>query len=912
MHAQGLGIGFRVSYRRPMNLSTILETEILPLVQKPSRYLGTEINAVHKPSARVRLALAFPDLYDLGLGNLGIHILYTILNQMDGISAERVYAPGVDMEALLRERGLPLFGLESKDSLDQFDGIGFTLQSELTYTNILNMIDLIGMPLRTADRRESDPLTFAGGPAVFNPEPLAPFVDFFVIGDGEDVVTEIARVFDLVAGRDDRLDALAGVEGVYVPARYKMDVMPDGRVLPPVDGPKIRKRIARDLNGATFPVDYIVPFTQQVHDRISLEVLRGCTQGCRFCQAGMTTRPVRERSIENINDLMDRTLETTGYEEVSLVSLSTCDYSTVRQMVDSVVRRAAPERVGVSLPSLRLDSFSVELADMVAGIRRTGLTFAPEAASPRLRAVINKWIPDEDLLNMSSSAFKLGWDHVKLYFMIGLPTERDDDIEAIADLTLKTLAVGREWNPKAKVNTGVSTFVPKPFTPFQWSQQLGLDETRRRQGILLDRFRQRNGVKFGRHDPAETWLEGLVSRTDRRTADLLERAYQLGCRFDAWDEHRRMDLWLQAIEETEFDVDDALRERAIDERLPWDHIDILIPKKWFQEDWERAVELKHAEDCRHLRCHHCGLIDEERQLCASMLRKSRKGARAEKDWTRPPAPAEMGLKPPRPGLPPIRPPEAPAVQRLIFRVGTVGGARYLSHLESMNAWLRTLRRAKVPLVYSQGFHPHPKVAFSSARPVAEASLGEYMDITLNERVDPDTLLADLAEKVPTGFRVFGVAEVPLKAPSLMSSVAGMDYVVIVDGEPDEWEPVVAGLMVRDRIDVERRNKKKKRRRGPSMRVIDIRPNIGSVELEGVGDKQTLIRITLETVDGRGAKIREVLEAMAADFSDAVVVRVNTRFVEALALGPMALGKGEQVVEALKAQTATESVGQSVQ
>ena len=888
-----------------MNLSTILENELLPKVEKPSRYLGSEINAVHKPQSRVRLALAFPDLYDIGLGNLGLHILYAVINGLEGISAERVYAPATDLEALLRERDLPLFALESKDSLDQFDGIGFTLQSELTFTNILNLIDLAGMPIRTKDRREEDPLTFAGGPAVFNPEPLAPFMDFFVIGDGEDVVIEIAQVLDRVQGREARLDALAELEGVYVPARYAMETLPDGRILPPVDGPKIRKRITKDLNGATFPVDYIVPFTQQVHDRISLEVLRGCTQGCRFCQAGMTTRPVRERTIENINDLMDRTLQTTGYEEVSLVSLSTCDYSNVRQMVDQVVRRAAPERIGVSLPSLRLDSFSVELADMVAGIRRTGLTFAPEAASPRLRAVINKWIPDEDLLNMSSEAFKRGWDHVKLYFMIGLPTERDDDIEAIADLTLRTVEVGKEWNPKAKVNTGVSTFVPKPFTPFQWSEQLSLEETKRRQGILLERFRRVNGVKFGRHDPAETWLEGLVSRADRRGADLIEAAWRLGCRFDAWDEHRSLAKWMEAIEQIGYDVDDALRARDVDERLPWDHIDILVSKEWFKEDWERAQQLQHAEDCRHSKCHRCGVIDHERPLCAHMLRNSIEGRKSERDWERPAPPVEMGLKPPRPGLPPVRPPEPPAVQRLIFRVGIVGGARYLSHLETMNAWLRTLRRAEVPLVYSQGFHPHPKVAFSSARPVAEASLGEYMDITLNKRVDPDVLLERLQETVPAGFRVFGVSEVGLKSPSLMSVVDGMEYVVIVDGEPETWEPAVAGLLVRDEIVVERRTKRKARRRGPPTRSIDIRPNIQTVEVEAAGESQSLIRISLRTIERRGAKIREVLAAMGADFTNAQVVRLNTRFTDELDLGAMAQGKAERVADALAAR-ATES------
>jgi radical SAM family uncharacterized protein/radical SAM-linked protein len=881
-----------------MNLSTILQSELLPQVEKPSRYIGSEINSVVKTNPEVRLALAFPDLYDLGLGNLGLHILYAVLNGLEGIAAERVYAPGVDMEALLRERGLPAFALESKDSLDEFDGIGFTLQSELTFTNILNLIDLSGMSLRTADRREDDPLTFAGGPAVFNPEPLAPFMDFFVIGDGEDIVIEIAELLRAVKGREARLDALAKVPGIYVPARFEMETLPDGRILPPVDGPKIRKRITKDLNGSTFPVNYIVPFTQQVHDRVSLEVLRGCTQGCRFCQAGMTTRPVRERTIENIGDLMDRTLEKTGYEEVSLVSLSTCDYSNVRQMVDSVVRKAAPARVGVSLPSLRLDSFSVELADMVAGIRRTGLTFAPEAASPRLRAVINKWIPDEDLLNMSSEAYKRGWDHVKLYFMIGLPTERDDDIEAIADLTLRTLAVGREWNRKAKVNTGVSTFVPKPFTPFQWAEQVSLAETKRRQNILYQRFGRTNGVKFGRHDPAETWLEGLVSRSDRRAADLLEAAFKLGCRFDAWDEHRSLSAWEEAIEISGFDVDDALRARDLNERLPWDHIDILIPKTWFQEDWERAVQLQHAEDCRHSKCHRCGVIDQERPLCAHMLRNSIDGRKAEADWVRPPAPVEMGLQPPSPGLPPIRPPEPVAVQRLIVRTGIVGSARFLSHLETMNAWLRTLRRAKVPLVYSQGFHPHPKVAFSSARPVAEASLGEYMDITLNERMDPEALLKSLAKLVPTGFRVFGVQEVGLKAPSLMSTVDGMDYVVIVDGTPDKWEPAVAGLLVRDTIEVTRRTKKKYRRKGPPTRQVEIRPNIVSISVEPAGDTQTVIRIVLKTVDNRGAKVREVLEAMGADFSKAQTVRVNTRFTDDIDLGVMAQGAGEAFAEAL--------------
>ncbi len=888
-----------------MNLIDLLEDEILPAVTKPSRYLGTEHNSVHKDlsTVKVRMALIFPDLYDIGLGNLGLHILYAVLNKVEDVWAERVYSPAVDMEAQLRKRGLPIFALESKDPLSCFDGLGFTLQSELTYTNILNILDLSNIPLRVSERGESDPLTFCGGPAVFNPEPLVPFMDFFVFGDGEDIVLEIAAVFREHSTRKARLKALSEVEGIYVPELFPFDVLDDGQILPSISVPKIRKRIARDLNTATFPVDYIVPFTRQVHDRISLEVLRGCTQGCRFCQAGMTTRPVRERTIENIEDLMDRTLEATGYEEVSLVSLSTCDYSEVRSMVQRVVERAAPEHIGVSLPSLRLDSFSVELADMVAGIRRTGLTFAPEAASPRLRAVINKWIPDEELLVMSSEAYKRGWDHVKLYFMIGLPTERDDDIEAIADLTLKTLRVGKQYNSKAKVNTGVSTFVPKPFTPFQWAAQITPEETERRQRILDAKIGRNSSIKFGRHPAEETFLEGLVSRADRRAGDLLERAFQLGCRFDAWDEHRNMTLWRQAIDELDYDVAFQLRERELDERLPWDHIDILIPKKWFQEDWQRAVELKHAEDCRHSKCHRCGVIDEERELCAHMLRNAIEGRKSEKTFTRVSNPYLLPAT--EPGKPPERL-EPPPVQRLVFRIGLLGPARFLSHLETANAWIRTLRRARLPLSYSKGFHPHPKVNFEAARPVAEESLGSYMDILLKERVDPQKVLHHLQQITAKGFFLFSVEEVPLKAPSLMGSVEQMDYLMELSLPQQEVLTKLEQLLAAEEIIVERKAKKKKSRRGryrfQKMRKLNMRPHIKTLSLftkeaqdpaiqiahallksaEGKGehgdvDEKTIIQASLIRINERGLRPMELMGLFGLLPEQVRIVRLKTHF-----------------------------------
>ena len=855
-----------------MSLREVLQNDILARVEKPSRYLGTELNAVHKDASKVeiRLALAFPDLYDLGLGNLGLHILYAVLNQLDYVWAERVYAPAPDLEQQLRDRGLPLFANESHEGLQVFDGIGFTLQSELTYTNILNIIDLAGLPLRSANRGEDAPLLFAGGPAVFNPEPIAPFMDFFVIGDGEDIVLELAEVFrkHKHSPRAERLAAIAQLEGIYVPALYPMETLADGRVLPPVEGPIIRKRTTKDLNGSTFPVDYIVPFTQQVHDRVSLEVLRGCTQGCRFCQAGMTTRPVRERTIDNIEDLMKRTLETTGYEEVSLVSLSTCDYSKVRTMVDRVADLAQQERVSVSLPSLRLDSFSVGLADRVADMRRTGLTFAPEAATPRLRSVINKWIPDEELLEMSAKAYGLGWNHVKLYFMIGLPTERDEDVEAIAELTLKTVREGRKINPKARVNTGVSTFVPKPFTPFQWSRQIGIEETEARQDILQKRFAGNGSVKFGRHEAKETFLEGLVTRGDRRAADLIEAAYRNGARMDAWSEHLDFDAWMKAVDDVGFDVQDALRERELNERLPWDHIDIHIPKLWFQQDWERAVQLKWAPDCRAKRCHKCGVIDVERELCASMLRDNIDGRKAESDYVRPDK---------------TEPPEEPLpVQRLRFRVGRTSDARFLSHLEWMNAWLRALRRARAPLSYSQGFHAHPKVNFSTAMPVGEESTGDYMDVTLKERVEASQLMARLQAVVPRGFLVLGVEEVGLKAPSLMSAVQGFDYTLMIpDIDRDELASRIWALNSSDEVVVQRSVKARvrirgRKRRRREMRPLDLKPMIQHLELRE-GEGTAVIDFQTRTHEGRYAKVKDIVGLLDLDPARTRVLKKETLF-----------------------------------
>lgn len=860
-----------------MSLSELLEREILPRVEKPSRYLGNEVNAVRKAGddVEVRIALAFPDLYDLGLGNLGIHILYAALNALPWAACERVYAPALDMEAQMRSHGVPLFGLETRTPVGEMDGLGVTLQSELTYTNILNLFDLSGIPLRTADRDDSHPLTFAGGPAVFNPEPIAPFMDFFVIGDGEDVMLEIASVMRDLKGarRSTKLLALSQIEGIYVSALYPFETLADGRIVPREDAPKVRKRITRDLDGATFPTDYIVPFTQQVHDRISLEVLRGCTQGCRFCQAGMVTRPVRERRLDKVDELLQKTLANTGYEEVSLVSLSTCDHSRVRQLVENTVEAVKDQHVSVSLPSLRLDSFSVDLADMVAETRRTGLTVAPEAASPRLRAVINKWIPDEDLLAMADRAYELKWRHVKLYFMIGLPTERDDDIVAIADLAERTLGVGKRHNRAARVNLGVSTFVPKPFTPFQWAEQVDLPEIERRQDILQGALRSRD-IKFGRHDPEETWLEGLVSRADRRAADLLEAAFRKGCRFDAWREHLRFDLWLEAVDEVGYDVADALRARDVDERLPWDHIDVLIPKDWFVDDWQRALELQHAPDCRHKRCHKCGVIDVERELCASMLRDNIEGRKLEAQWSR--KEAEEPAPAPEP------------VQRIWLRIARTGATRFLSHLETQAAWIRALRRARAPLAYSQGFHPHPKIAFSTALPLGEETVGDYLDVTLVDRVDPALLVTQLNQTLPDGFEVLDAVEVDLRAPSLMGlNAGGVFKVQLFDAAADAVAGRVAELVAAESLEIERKGKQRRGRgrRDRVMRTLDIRPMMRDLRVDTDASVPT-VHVELIAHDGKPGKVREIVGLLTDDPATARVIRVETLVASGDAHAPL--------------------------
>jgi len=591
---------------------------LLARVARPARYLGHELNSIHKDHGRVALtfALCFPDVYEVGMSHLGLRLLYDILNRREDVACERAFAPWPDMAELLVETRTPLWALESGRALADFDVIGFSLQHELNFTNVLLMLDLAGIPLRRADRGPGCPLVVGGGPAAFNPEPLADFFDLFVVGDGEEAAVQLVEACLACSGDRARLlrelGGDGGPDGFYVPGFYTPRYAGDGRLasLEAANGApaRVRKALVPDLGGAPFPESPVVPFLDVVHDRITLEICRGCTRGCRFCQAGMIYRPVRERPLEELLDLARRQVQSTGHEEISLASLSSSDYSGIRRLAKELVDEYGGRGVGVSLPSLRIDSFSVGLADEVQKVRKSGLTFAPEAGTERLRAVINKNVTEEDLLDAVGAAFGLGWDSVKLYFMIGLPTETDEDLLAIAGLTGKVWRRHRELRPGRGLRLAVScaSFVPKAHTPFQWEPQVGREELFRRQEVLRRALPKR--IKFSWHDVRQSFIEAALARGDRRQSEAIERAYRLGCRFDAWDEHFRFDLWQRAFAETGLDPAwYANRERDRDELLPWDHIDSGVTKKYLLAEREAALRGESTPDCRAGNCAGCGV-----------------------------------------------------------------------------------------------------------------------------------------------------------------------------------------------------------------------------------------------------------------------------------------------------------------
>ncbi len=583
--------------------------EFLLKVSKPGRYIGNEWNAVLKnwKDVEVKVALVFPDTYEIGMSHLGWQILYHLLNKEEYVLAERVFAPWLDFEEMLRKKNIPLFSLESKNPLRDFDLIGFSLMYEMSYTNVLNILDLGGIPLFSQEREETFPLIVAGGTCTFNPEPLSPFIDAFVIGEGEEVILEIVELIKRDKGQGTRdkgelLKELTKIPGVYVPSLYPA---PQSRKEFPL---KVTKRIIANLDQSFFPTRLIVPFIDVVHNRVSLEIFRGCTQGCRFCQAGMIYRPVRERSLDVLLNLAEESIKKTGFEELSLLSLSTSDYTHLEELVEGLMRRFSQKGIEISLPSLRPDTFSFSLAQKLKETKKGGLTFVPEAGTQRMRDLINKKVSEDDLIEAVNSALLSGWTSLKLYFMIGLPGEKDEDIEGIVALTKRIRKEVKPYHKFKRINLSISSFVPKPHTPFQWERQRPREEIEEKQRYLWTNLRDKK-LSLSWHSKELSLLEGVFSRGDKALGKVLHRAFRLGCKFDAWSEYFHYALWEEAFLKEGVDPSFYQRERSYDEVLPWEHIDSGVEKKFLIKEAERSKRGELTPDCRQ-RCLNCGLEKE--------------------------------------------------------------------------------------------------------------------------------------------------------------------------------------------------------------------------------------------------------------------------------------------------------------
>ncbi|WP_027369920.1 TIGR03960 family B12-binding radical SAM protein [Desulfovermiculus halophilus] len=716
---------------------------LLPCLPRPSHYLGTEYNAVHKDPARIALhwGLAFPDLYQVGMSHLGLKVLYHILNADPRIWAERAFAPSPEAAAILRDSTSPLATLESHTPLSELDILGFSLTHELCYTTVLYMLDLAHIPFRSSERSAGHPLLIAGGGACVNPEPVAPFFDLFVIGDGEEVVSDISRIV-LQAKEDQKskpeiLAQLGDLPGIYVPAPFhRTDMEP----------PRVEKRVLVDLNAAQPPAAQIVPYGQAVHDRLTLEIARGCTRGCRFCQAGMTMRPVRERSLPRLDEQLQAGLDGTGFEEISFLSLSTGDYSQLEALFNQSLARCQKEQVAISLPSLRVGSLSPRLMRSMASLRRTGATVAPEAGSQRLRDVINKGITEQALLEHAGDLFASGWKRIKLYFMIGLPTETYQDLQAIHDLCLRVLDTAGTEKKKVQLTASVAVFVPKPHTPFQWEAQDDPATVREKIAFLQDLFRRPKNLTLRWHDPEMSSIEGVFSRGDRSLAPVLEDAYARGDILSSWQEHFDFSLWNQVLTEHGTDLAPWLGARSEEEALPWRIINCGVRRDFLLRERKKAWEEATTKDCRYHGCTLCGVCSgredpgelavqaAEQPIRPVVNQKRRDQGEGQDDVL-----ARTGG---------MSEEEHNGVS-LVLTYSKLGPAAHLSQLELQTVCERLFRRARLPLSFSRGFHPMPRISFGRALPVGVHSEAEACVVGLRRSVSDMDLCARLnAVSVP--------------------------------------------------------------------------------------------------------------------------------------------------------------------
>ena len=788
-------------------------SSFLHKVQKPARYLGGEVHQIVKDPAQVRVsvALAFPDVYDIGMSHLGTKILYSLLNKSEDLLCERAFAPWLDMEAELRERGLPILTLENRRSLAEFDIVGFSLQYEMTFTNVLNMLELCGIPLRSRDRDERHPLIVAGGPVATQPEPMAPFIDIFLIGDGEEKLPQMLRRFadcrDAGMSRRDTLIVLARLDSLYVPSLYATQLDPDSgfEVVMYALAPEIpahpKRAIVEDLNRFPFPDDAPIAAAEAIFDRLSVEIARGCTEGCRFCQAGMIYRPVRERDPKQVIDTVLSALDKTGYDEAGLTTLSTADYSCISPLMSQLMRELKQRNVSLSVASLRAYGVDENSLDEMASYRAQGLTFAPEAGTQRMRDVVNKNVTEEDLARTAERVFSRGWNRMKLYFMIGLPGEADEDVAGIMETGRRMKEIGfHHVGRKVGITCAVSSHVPKPHTPFQWVAMDSIEEIERKQD-LLQRLARQYRLEFRRHDPRTSFLEGVLGRGDRRVADAIELAFRSGARFDGWDEQLKWPQWLAALEQSGIDPQLYLGTLRTDVRLPWDHLDMQIDAKFLLRDYKRALKDKlsppcgkpvgnqvhypnlqdHEADQRLLVCYNCGVA------CDMQRMREERGEYLAKLGAFVPATDGTAREAVAAKQDRIRKGQAPNLRygdrepvRVRLAHTKLGADALCGHLDLTRKITRTLRRARLPLWYTEGYHPKVAISFGPALPLGVESDREYCEIKLTEELAAFELLRRLNEVSEPGIRWLDAELLAPGSPSLARLLREVEWQVACD------------------------------------------------------------------------------------------------------------------------------------
>jgi radical SAM family uncharacterized protein/radical SAM-linked protein len=828
----------------PNDIEHILHTRILSNVSKPGRYLGNEHNIIKKDwqDLQATIALAFPDVYDTAMPYNGFQILYHLLNRETDIAAERVYAPWPDMEDLMRKHALPMYSLESKHHLRDFDIIGFSLPYDLLYTNILTMLDLADIPFWSKDRSDEDPFIIAGGTNAYNPEPVADFFDLVFIGDAEEQIVELVRRIGTgrKAGKTRRqiLEDVASMpEGVYVPEFYEYQHDEDGRltaIAKTYSGAPDRVKSAKIpvLEASNYPIKPVVPIVETAQDRFAVEVMRGCTQGCRFCHAGMVYRPVRERKPDEIIESAKATLDATGQKNLSLLSLSTSDYTGLGEVVDGMRPYLKENRVGVSFPSMRLDTFTKDIAAIASEERKSGLTFAPEAGTWRMRRVINKLISDDDLRSSVQIALDGGWKTLKFYFMLGLPTETKADLQGIVDLINEVREMARPFG-RIKINVTLSTFIPKPETPFQWEAQDSKEVIREKIDFLMDQLKMKN-VRASYRDPKYSEIEGVLSRGDRPVAKAIHEAWRAGARFDSWGDYFSYDRWMTAFEKAGIDYQHYLK--AIDDQavLPWDVVDNGILKKFLRREKRKAYQEATVIDCRD-GCLACGVCDFD-TLYMQIVKDGTSSDSKEK-----PKPFVAKEREPDPELINTTP-----VVTARLRFAKQGMASYLGHLDVQNSFIRAISLASLPVIYSQGFNRRPKISTGPALPLGYTSEAEYLDILLFREVP--SIVEDLNDRLPDGIKVHEVQWHKGRIEALTGQIRGVQQTICLEQLPDEMNLEILKQNFEQKNNVYIKRERKRR-----VISLDIKEYIQSIEIKG-----TNLEVTTLVKDGKGIRLNEFL------------------------------------------------------